>query len=332
MLKLFAAFAGVTLAKVELKARLHSEEEYWKLWQEFIGLFDDGLGRYRDSIEHDRRYEIFKDNMDMAKEHNEAGHSWKMGVTQFADKTPEEFTAWLSMGGIKPSQPGPRVTFDASKFEATPTSKDWVDAGAVTPVKDQGSCGSCWAFSTTGSLEGANFLYGSKILSSLSEQELVDCSGSTGNQGCNGGLMDDAFKWIKSNGICLESAYPYTGRNGSCKKSRCQSTISTVKSWTDVNGEDELTTAVGNVGPVSIAVDANVKWQLYTDGVMTANFCPKGSLDHGVLAVGYDKNASKPYWKIKNSWAKTWGEEGYMRIVYGSNACGLANQPSYPNL
>jgi len=331
MLKIFVAFAGFALAKVEMKARLHSEEQYWTLWQEFIAMHDAGLGRYESMIEHNRRFEIFKDNMDIAKEHNEGDHGWKMGVTQFADQTAEEFEAFLALGsGAKPTNTEPRTVFDASKYDAAPDSKDWVSEGAVTPVKDQASCGSCWAFSTTGSLEGANKLYGSKVLSSLSEQELVDCSGSAGNQGCNGGLMDNAFKWIKTNGLCLESAYPYTGKDGSCQKSSCTAKITTVKSWTDVKGEDDLTTAVGTVGPVSIAVDANAKWQMYKSGIMTSRFCPKNSLDHGVLAVGYDKSAK--YWKIKNSWAKTWGEEGYVRIVYGENACGLANQPSYPVL
>lgn len=330
MLKLFVAFAGVALAKVELKARLHSEEEYWMLWKKFVDMTPKGLGRYTSMAEYNRRFEIFKDNMDKAKQHNSEGHGFTMGVTPFADQTEAEFQAFLERGARKPVDSEPHIQFDATKFADTPDSMDWTSKGAVTPVKDQGQCGSCWAFSTTGSLEGANFLHGSGVLASLSEQELVDCSGSTGNQGCNGGLMDDAFKWIKSNGICLESAYPYTGRDSSCKKSQCTSTIATVKSWTDVHGEDDLTTAVGNVGPVSIAVDANLKWQLYTGGVMSASFCPKSSLDHGVLAVGYDKSAG--YWKIKNSWASTWGEKGYVRIVYGSNACGLANQPSYPNL
>jgi len=330
MLNLFAAFAGVALAKVEMKQRLLSESEYYGKWQEFLEQFPEGMGRYTDMEEHNSRYEIFKDNMDKAKVHNDGKHGWTMGVTQFADKTEDEFMAFLSMSGSMKRPEGERVNFDASKFHSTPDSKDWTTLGAVTPVKDQGQCGSCWAFSTTGSLEGANFLYGSKILSSLSEQELVDCSGSAGNQGCNGGLMDDAFKWIKSNGLCLESSYPYTGRDGTCQKSRCTNAISTVKSWTDITNEDDLATAVGNVGPVSIAVDANLKWQLYTGGVMSASFCPKNSLDHGVLAVGYNKSSG--YWKVKNSWNTSWGEKGYVRLVYGQNACGLANSASYPTL
>lgn len=289
-----------------------------------------GAGKYETFGEHNARFEIFKDNMDIAKEHNDGANTFTMGVTQFADMTGEEFEAFLARG-VKPVDDSiPREKFDASKFDSTPTSKDWVSEGAVTPVKNQGSCGSCWAFSTTGSLEGANFLYGSKVLAALSEQELVDCSGSSGNQGCNGGLMDNAFKWIKSNGLCLESAYPYTGTDGTCQKQKCSASIATVKSWVDVSGEEDLTTAVGNVGPVSIAVDANIKWQLYTGGIMSATFCPKGSLDHGVLAVGYDKTGG--YWKVKNSWAASWGEKGYVRLAYGDNTCGLANQPSYPVL
>lgn len=332
MLKLFAAFAGVALSKVEIKDRAHTETEYWQLWQKFLAQFEAGMARYHDHAEYNRKFEVFKDNMDKAKMHNEEEHGWTMGITQFADQTEQEFEAFLAKSGPFKRQEGNHVIFDASQYAFTPDSKDWVSEGAVTPVKNQGSCGSCWAFSTTGSLEGANKLQsgGDGILASLSEQELVDCSKSAGNMGCNGGLMDNAFKWIKSNGLCLESAYPYTGQDGTCKKSRCQAKISTIKSWTDVSSEEDLATAVGNEGPVSIAVDANAKWQLYTGGVMSSMFCPKNSLDHGVLAVGYDQSAK--YWKIKNSWGTTWGEAGYVRLVLGENACGLANQPSYPNL
>merc|ERR1719471_2580990 len=276
--------------------------------------------------EHDKRFGIFQVNMDIAAEHNAGNHGWTMGVTQFADMTQYEFEEFLQRNANRPSLEGERTSFNASQYPTAPDSKDWVKEGAVTPVKDQGQCGSCWAFSTTGSLESANYLHGTKILQSLSEQMLVDCSSAAGNQGCNGGLMDNAFKWIKSNGICLESAYPYTGRDGRCEKSRCKPVIKSIKSWTDVKDEDDLTSAVGNVGPVSIAVDANIKWQMYTGGVMSASFCPKSSLDHGVLAVGYSKSGG--YWKIKNSWNTSWGEKGYIRIVYGENACGLANQPS----
>jgi len=331
MLKVFAFVAGAALAKVETEqAGQYTESEYWTMWKKFIGLFDEGMGRYSSMAEHDKRFGIFKSNMDIAAEHNAGDHGWTMGITQFADMTSFEFEEFLERNSANKIQfEGERTTFDASQYPTAPDAKDWVDEGAVTPVKDQGQCGSCWAFSTTGSLESANKLHGDGVLASLSEQMLVDCSGSAGNQGCNGGLMDNAFKWIKSNGICLESAYPYTGKDGSCEKSRCSPSIKTIQSWTDVKDEDDLTTAVGNVGPVSIAVDANIKWQLYSGGVMSASFCPKGSLDHGVLAVGYKKGS---YWKIKNSWNTSWGESGYMRIVYGSNACGLANQPSYPVL
>merc|ERR550534_2917030 len=247
-----------------------------------------------------------------------------MGITKFADLTEKEFLEFVGSVEFKHVS---GETFDASVHPQNADSVDWVEEGAVTPVKNQGSCGSCWAFSTTGSLEGQNFIK-NKVLTSFSEQELVECSKDEGNLGCEGGLMDYGFTYVESKGICKESDYPYKGVDGTCQT--CTAALASISGYEDVKNEDDLETAVSNVGPVSVAVDANIKWQLYTGGVMSKEFCNPKKLDHGVLAVGYDNNDM--YWKVKNSWGESWGESGYIRLAKGSDTCGIAQQPSYPTL
>lgn len=327
---LFAALSALAFARVVDQADPFTEKEYWTLWGEFKGM--KGVGVYNDIDEHDKRFGIFKKNMDFARKFNQAKDStMTMGITRFADMTRSEFEAWLKKaGGTKPRTDLsiPRTLFDASQFEKTPATQDWRTKNAVTPVKDQGQCGSCWAFSTTGGIEGAHAI-STGTLSSFSEQELVDCSSAQGNQGCDGGLMDDGFDYVEANGLCFESAYPYEGTDGSCRKSQCQSQV-TVTGYTDITAgsTSDLKTASGNVGPISIAVDANFWWQMYTGGIFDKT-CNPNSLDHGVLLVGYGSN----YWTVKNSWAEGWGESGYIRLAgTTANTCGLANSASYPSV
>jgi len=213
-------------------------------------------------------------------------------------------------------------------------SVDWVAKGAVTPVKNQGRCGSCWSFSTTGSIEGAYQIANGELIS-LSEEDLVQCD-HNGDNGCQGGLMDNAFAWIEKNGIAAEEAYPYTsgeGTTGTCDTTKSAKPVVTISSFRDVPKEDEdaLKSAVAQ-GPVSIAIEADKSaFQLYKGGVLDSPDCGT-KLDHGVLIVGYgtDSSLGKDYWKVKNSWGPTWGEEGYIRLVRGKNMCGVASQASYP--
>lgn len=268
------------------------------------------------------RFGVFQQNLALIEEHNSQNLSYTLGVNQFADLTSVEFEK-IYLGYIPREAPRNEASEEELGVPAA-GEIDWFAKGAVTPIKDQAQCGSCWAFSTTGSMESAVYLKKGTLLS-LSEQQLVDCSGSAGNQGCNGGLMDNAFKWIIQNkGLGSEASYPYTARDGTCKR---VDSVATITSYKDVPAKSEsgLQAALATQ-PVSIAVDAR-KWQLYRTGVFDG--CSTLiQLDHGVLAVGVSE--SNGYWLVKNSWGTTWGEKGFIRLKKGKNECGLSNAASYP--
>jgi cathepsin L len=272
------------------------------------------------------RFQNFADNKKVIDAHNAKGLAWEMGVNAHTDMTSKEFSDMYL--GYLPRQNDyakSRNLHVAPEGQVLADSLDWRTTGAVTPIKDQAQCGSCWAFSTTGSVEGANKIKSGQLVS-LAEQQLVDCAGSAGNQGCNGGLMDDAFEYIiKNNGIGSEASYPYTARDGKCKQ---VTSVATVSKYTDVkkNDETDLMSAV-NIEPVSVAVDAE-SWQTYRKGVMTG-LCGK-QLDHGVLLIGYGTDGANDYWLVKNSWGTSWGEQGTIRLVRGKNECGIAAAASYP--
>lgn len=302
---------------------------------------------YETQEEHDKRYNIFLENAAIIEKHNSEGHSWTMGLTQFADLTPKEFeamqTLYPSKIGTDESPADFRHNTNGRSLKDLPSDIDWRKANLVNPIKNQAQCGSCWAFSTIVSYEGQVANKTGK-LTSFSEQNLVDCvkdqeipgSSQTCCMGCNGGLMDYAFAYMKAKQdgkADTESSYPYKASDGTCSFKASESGDTPVKSYTDIAKGDEnsLKDAVATVGPISIAVDANTFWQLYRGGVFKPLFC--GSrLDHGVAIVGYGSENGDDYWIVRNSWGESWGENGYMRIVMGKNECGLADSACYPNV
>jgi len=306
-----------------LNSRSFSAADKWGVWK-------NHFAQQYDSTEHEAlAFDAFAQNNQIIKEHNAKNSTFKLGHNEFSAMTWDQFKAAYVSG--MDSNPQLRRTKNYAKLPAaTADSIDWVTNGAVTPIKNQGQCGSCWAFSTTGAFEGAYQITTGTLLS-FSEQQLVSCDKV--DDGCSGGLMDNAFKWIKSNGLCTEDAYPYTsssGTTGSCVAS-CTSSGS-LSGFTDVTGGDEsaLQAAVQTT-PVSVAIEADKSvFQLYSSGVFTSAEECGTQLDHGVLAVGYGSDGGQTYWKVKNSWGSSWGESGYIRMERGANCCGIATQPSYP--
>jgi len=258
-------------------------------------------------------------------------------MNQFADLTLNEFRRqYLGFNALNKLGATKAEHLDES---STPSSIDWTSKGAVTAVKNQGSCGSCWAFSTTGAIEGRNYIANGNLVS-LSEQELVSCASSYGNQGCNGGLMDDGFKFVEASGLETESSYSYDGATATCSTSKegthngiAPGVVTGFKDVTS-NSESQLAAAVAQ-GPVSVAIEADQSgFQFYKSGVFSGT-CGT-ALDHGVLAVGYGTDSGTAYWKVKNSWGSTWGQDGYIMmakdISSSSGQCGIASQPSYPTI
>ncbi|KAL4569788.1 hypothetical protein LXL04_025431 [Taraxacum kok-saghyz] len=291
---------------------------------------------YKDADEKEQRSKIFQKNVHYIESSNNLmNKGYKLAVNEFADLTNQEFTSTRNRFKAHECSSSSPSAFMYENVTSVPTSMDWRTKGAVTPIKDQGQCGCCWAFSAVGAMEGITQLKTGKLIS-LSEQELVDCDTSGVDQGCDGGLMDDAFDFIlKNKGLTTETNYPYKGVDGTCNNNEASNNAATITGHEDVpaNSESALLKAVASQ-PISVAIDASGSdFQFYSSGVFTGECGTE--LDHGVTAVGYGENAEgTKYWLVKNSWGTSWGEEGYIMMQRDVDAkeglCGIAMQASYP--
>ena len=305
-------------------------------WKEFSNFQERFSKRYSDFQELETRFAIFRKNFIGIISHNaDISQNFTMGVNQFTDLTPEEFKAQYT-GGLKATVGSYGCKSFSSSASGAPVSIDWRTKGAVTAVKDQGQCGSCWTFSATGAVEGAWAISKGQLID-LSEQELVDCATgfSYGSHGCNGGQMEGALKFVIANGQCSLSSYPYTALDGTCQK--C-SAVARMSSCSDVKPNDQISlTAAVAQQPVAIAIEADTLYfQSYSSGILTSASCGT-SLDHGVLIVGYGSENGIDYWLVKNSWGTTWGDNGYIKIARSSSTndagiCGIAMDPSFPSV
>lgn len=311
-----------------------------KLFLSFIGFFNlasslsvnsSYMNKYVDYLKHfqkDFNYDhflTFKKNVKMIEKHNAENNSYDLEINHLSDQV-ISFTNIL----YHPSN----TTYQGETLNATlPFSIDWREKDIITNVKNQGHCGSCWSFSATGAIEAVHALSTGNLLN-ISEQELIDCSDTYGNQGCNGGSMDNALKYVIDNGLCSENEYPYMGESGECQT--CKSVVN-ISDYKDVIPNDEgILKKVVHQQPVSVAIQANLpSFQAYKSGIYSDPSCGK-QLDHGVLIVGYghDLFHNMDYWIVKNSWGPHWGEKGYIRIQRNidqdSGLCGIAMQPSIP--
>jgi cathepsin L len=299
-----------------------TETEYHNAFTDFKQQYGK---TYLNPAEEQHRYSTFKANFDFVANWDSNARGFEVGINQFADLTSSEFVS-IYNGMNVTRQP----VYRAGK--PTDVNVDWRTKGAVTGVKDQGQCGSCWSFSATGSIQAAHFFKNGALVS-LSEQNLVDCSTAQGNQGCNGGLMDSAFQYVIDNhGIDTEQSYPYTATGPNRCKFTASAVGATVASFTDIasGNENDLTNAI-NGRPVSVAIDASHNsFQLYKSGIYYEPKCSSSQLDHGVLAVGYGSDGGSDYYIVKNSWGAGWGNMGYLQMSRNrNNNCGIATAASY---
>jgi cathepsin L len=318
ILALFAAYAFA------VRTELQYQQEFTQWMQ-----------KYKKSFHHEEflaKFKTFKANLDFVDSWNADSSKHRVAMNQFGDLTIEEFSKYFL---------GTKITVDLKENISQtpvgdlPTSWDWRTKKAVTAIKNQQQCGSCWSFSTTGSTEGCHAIKTGNLVA-LSEQQLVDCSGSYGNQGCNGGLMTQAFQYIIDNkGIDTEASYPYTAEDGTSCHFNSANVAATLTSYVNVNQGDEgdLQKKV-YVGPTSVAIDAsNASFQFYSSGVYNEPACSTSQLDHGVLAVGWgvDSASGHAYWIVKNSWGTDWGLQGYIWMSRNdNNQCGIATMASLP--
>ena len=305
-------------------------------WKQFSNFQERFSKRYETFQELELRFEIFRENMRTIILHNlDSTQNYTMGINQFTDLTSDEFKEMYA-SGLKTEVGSYGCKSFSGSASSAPASVDWRSEQAVTSVKDQGQCGSCWTFSATGAIEGAWAISTGQLID-LSEQEMVDCATgiSYGSHGCNGGQMEGAFKFVIANGQCSLASYPYTAKDGTCQK--C-SAVAQITSCSDVKPNDQISLkAAVAQQPVAVAIEADTRYfQSYSSGILTSTSCGT-TLDHGVLVVGYGEENGQKYWLVKNSWGTSWGDKGYVKIARSESTndagiCGIAMDPSFPSV
>ncbi|XP_078279486.1 cathepsin L.1 isoform X1 [Rhinoraja longicauda] len=322
----------LTAVSLTTAASITVEDMQWHAWKKEFGK------SYSSVEEGAHRMEVWLSNLKTVLMHNlradQGLTTYRMEVNAYADLSNEEYRK-LIVGNCLRKDNDTISTPLMLKDVSLPAEVDWRKSGYVTPVKDQKQCGSCWAFSATGALEGQHFRATGKLVS-LSEQQLVDCSHGYGNDGCHGGLMDQAFHYIRDNGgIDTEGSYPYQAQDGSCRFN--PGTIgATCSGYVSVWPQHEfvLQYAVAKYGPVSVAIDASQRsFQLYSSGIYDDPYCINDKLNHAVLVVGYGTMNGVEYWLVKNSWGTHWGVNGYAYMSRNkNNQCGIASDASLPQI
>ncbi|XP_063803105.1 cathepsin K-like isoform X2 [Pseudophryne corroboree] len=326
-------FYILLLALPLVKAVYYGEDTLDSEWEQWKRTYQK---QYNGKAEELVRRLIWEKNYKLITSHNleysQGMHTYEMAMNRLGDMTNEEVVS--TMTGLKvPTQNRARnITSDDDEgLVALPDTIDYRKKGYVSPVRNQGSCGSCWAFSSVGALEGQHKKKTGKLVI-LSPQNLVDCV--TKNDGCGGGFMTNAFEYVRDNkGIDSEEAYPYVGEDEACnytlagKAAKCKSYKEVLK-----GSEKALKKAVGTVGPVSVGIDASLSsFQFYSKGIYYDETCDAENINHAVLAVGYGVQKKSKFWIVKNSWGEEWGNKGYVLMARDKgNACGIANLASYP--
>jgi C1A family cysteine protease len=313
MMKAVVIALCLTLAVAERALPLSLEEEQF----EFLSFVEKFNKKYESQAEFFRRFNNFRAELNEVRQHNAGNFTWTAGINENSDLTRDEFLALHSCTMNAESFVADQIDSEYNSNNAN--DKDWRDQGAVNAIKNQGQCGSCWAFGAIATLEGMVKAIQGQALPNLSEQQLVDCSGSTGNQGCNGGMPDRALNYLKTAGSCSTADYPYTAKGGTCKASSCKSAKVQTGGPKNQKGEQSLENLL-NQQPVSVAIDASSAFQRYSSGVFSGP-CSSSSINHAVTAVGYTSD----YWIVRNSWGTGWGQKGYIYMKRGQNICNINN-------
>jgi len=315
-----------------LVACLAVASAYDQAWEDYKLEFN----KQYTSEEEPMRYANWKKDTEEVAEHNAMyGHEFTQAVNDLSDLTEEEYKKYYLSGYIPAKEGEPKGPMYVPTEGPIPNEVDWRQQGLVTGVKNQGRCGSCYSFSATGALEGQWAKTQGELIS-MSEKQIVDCSGSYGNMGCQGGRYQSSWQYIASaGGIESEEAYPYQPQKGWCQFDGEQVVAQCSGSQgTTPGSEDELTSAIAQVGPVSVAIDASSdSFRRYRAGVHYSYSCSSTRMNHAVLAVGYGSEDGEDYYLVKNSWSTMWGDGGYIKMARNrGNNCGIASDAAFPLL